>query len=531
MAACEVAERCPEFEFNASAPEFFPWHSPWKTPQPRPRQQLHQRVSTSAGPRTGSPICGPGLEGDSASKGRLPGEDAQRRSRRGRKAEMRQNGSVGISLSAAIPVLGCADEPVEKVPAALIAAAPPPPGLGLRLDAGIAELGGKMGGGGGGTGGGGGARGIAKHEDADEAPPTSPEYGASDAGATSRRRRSTSSLEAPGQVSTLVVKNLAQDLEKDSLVRYLVERNIPPWDVELHLDAGGVFRGTAFVRYSTPQEATVALETLGASTDLAGRRVRIEMQKSKSLIGRRSLEAELPQEELVIVRIEIERFLWESSLPEIRLPTTFNVQQRKYAHSLAERHNLSHVTSQGENGDKYVLLSKDRRTQQQDGCSKGRTKAFSTFDEEMEGSLMQVAKGLVKLGRKKKGRTPQLSPSSAPSPARLALLSPASAPTPTVVGLSPAFLPRVPPMLLPPGLDPGIHGFVLPPPGLWSLGEADFWPAPQDDDTVENCKDPPSVHDTTAEFDAEVEKSSLESSTEATEEAESVPGSIGKTLR
>eukprot|EP00928_Gymnodinium_smaydae_P011474 TRINITY_DN14228_c0_g2_i1.p1 TRINITY_DN14228_c0_g2~~TRINITY_DN14228_c0_g2_i1.p1 ORF type:complete len:461 (-),score=70.26 TRINITY_DN14228_c0_g2_i1:154-1536(-) len=178
-------------------------------------------------------------------------------------------------------------------------------------------------------------------------------------------RRSTSALEAPGQVSTLVVKNLPLDLETGAIVRQQLESmGAAPKDVELHLDASGVFRGTAFVRYGSADEAKSALEKLGSCPELGGRKTRVEIQKSKSLIGRRSLEAELPQEELLVVRGEIERFLADDTVSEVGLSANLTVQQRKYAHTLAERHGLVHATKSGSSGEKFVHLSKARRDAQ-----------------------------------------------------------------------------------------------------------------------------------------------------------------------
>lgn len=178
---------------------------------------------------------------------------------------------------------------------------------------------------------------------------------------SSIRRATTNTAESPGKVATLVVKNLALDLGKASVAQYLEEQGIPPVDVELHLDAIGSFRGTAFVRYASPGKAREALEKLGSGPEFGGRKARVELQKSKALIGRRCLEAELPQEELSVVRAEIERFLDASGRFEVCLPSNFSVQQRKYAHSLAEHHCLMHTTRQGEDGEKYVHLSKARR--------------------------------------------------------------------------------------------------------------------------------------------------------------------------
>jgi RNA recognition motif-containing protein len=165
------------------------------------------------------------------------------------------------------------------------------------------------------------------------------------------------------KVATLVVKNLPLDLKEEELARILDNHNVKPMKVDFHHDANGSFRGTAFVRYDSPGEAKAALEKLGATPELSGRKTRVELQKSKALFGRRSLEAELPQEELETVREEIERFLNDPTCMEVRLAASFSVYQRKYVHSLAERHNLAHVTQQNDGGEKYVFLSKSRQRQ------------------------------------------------------------------------------------------------------------------------------------------------------------------------
>jgi len=178
--------------------------------------------------------------------------------------------------------------------------------------------------------------------------------------------------------ATLVVKNLALHMDKDDIVTFLEEKGVPmPQEVELHLDASGSFRGTAFMRYTSPDEAKTTLETLGHCPELGGRKARIEFQKAKGRDGRRSLEAELPEEELGIVREEIERFLADPVSSEIGLPGDFTVHQRKYAHSLAERHNLVHVTQQGDSGEKYVFLSKARKLSATGATQKAHSVSFT----------------------------------------------------------------------------------------------------------------------------------------------------------
>lgn len=185
-------------------------------------------------------------------------------------------------------------------------------------------------------------------------------------------RRATNAVEAPSQVTTLVLKNLAVDLERDDVMRFLEERGAAAVSVDLHRTANGAFRGTAFARYGSPGKARAALERLGVLPELGGRRARVEIQKSKALFGRKVLEAGLPQEELSTVREAVEIFARDPSRTEMGLPADLSVHQRKYAHSLAERHNLAHATRQGESGERFVHLSKTRGTP-----GEGRKKAHS----------------------------------------------------------------------------------------------------------------------------------------------------------
>jgi hypothetical protein len=140
--------------------------------------------------------------------------------------------------------------------------------------------------------------------------------------------------------------------------------------------------------------------------------------------------------------------LEDDAAEEMKLPTHFTVQQRKYAHSIAEHHSLKHVTSQGGAGEKYVLLSKSR-----------------LLDKDMQRPRANTLLGGASLEgrRNRKGRTNS----------ELASWSPASAPTPVIGPFSP-MMPWIPSPWLPPGLEPqaemipfdlDMNG-VLPPPAM-----------------------------------------------------------------
>eukprot|EP00929_Paragymnodinium_shiwhaense_P112522 TRINITY_DN80781_c0_g1_i1.p1 TRINITY_DN80781_c0_g1~~TRINITY_DN80781_c0_g1_i1.p1 ORF type:complete len:525 (+),score=104.72 TRINITY_DN80781_c0_g1_i1:112-1575(+) len=425
MASCDVVDGF-EFRFNKAAPEFYPaWEPPWES-------SFSPSLLAAAAPDGGDTPGGTGRQ-------RRGG--ATRRNRKGSACSEGTAFTCSSSAGGFSPALG----PTK------------PEGQGCN--------------------------------DFDEAASstTATRKGSSCSGGGGSRR-GTSSLEAPGQVATLVVKNLALDLQKDTIVQFLTERGVPPKDVELHLDACGTFRGTAFVRYDSANEAKGALDKLGNCVELGGRRARIEIQKSKSLIGRRSLEAELPADELNVVRAEIEGFLRDTNMTEMRLPPHFNVQQRKYAHSLAERYSLSHLTSQGDSGEKFVLLSKARRIQMQEMHRlQSRMKAFTLNEQELMDmqhgpdtdfitAAVDPAGGLQrKLSTSTACSTATMTAGKKKSKARThSMVSPASAPTPVLAASSPVWS-ALPSPLLPPGLEYSIamHDILgdgmlqmLPPPGL-----------------------------------------------------------------
>lgn len=176
-------------------------------------------------------------------------------------------------------------------------------------------------------------------------------------------RRAAAATDALAQVATLVIKNLALDLNGDDVRRFLEWQGIPAADVELHLDSSSAFRGTAFARFETPIKARDALTKLGPHPEMGGRKLRVEIQKSNTLYGRKRWQAELPEDELVAVQFELERFLLDTNSNEIGLSPAFTVHQRKYAHSLAERFGLIHATRQNEGGETFVFLCKWRTDQ------------------------------------------------------------------------------------------------------------------------------------------------------------------------
>lgn len=176
-----------------------------------------------------------------------------------------------------------------------------------------------------------------------------------------RRKRSSASDSA--EMDTIVLKNLSSQLTPQDVYDFLIEKNLPPVGGEqgvfFHTDSTGTFRGTAFVKYANFPAVQEAVARLGGATELAGRKVKVEIQR-KGRDSRLGLEAELSPEQVEVVQKLIRDFV-ASETVETTLPPTFDTKMRKYAHSLAERQGLAHVTQASDKeGKKNVYLSKLR---------------------------------------------------------------------------------------------------------------------------------------------------------------------------
>jgi RNA recognition motif-containing protein len=183
-----------------------------------------------------------------------------------------------------------------------------------------------------------------------------------DGSQSSRSRKRTGTND--GSEHTLFLKNLGGSLTVNELREFLEQRNVPaPADdgaLNLHVDAAGAFRGTAFVRYPSGDDVQAALKALGVACEMNGRRIKVELQR-KGRDSRAGLEQELSKEAVQLVQEMVTAFV-SADLMEVHLPASFDTKMRKYAHSLAERQGLVHVTqaSDGDSGKKCVYLSKMR---------------------------------------------------------------------------------------------------------------------------------------------------------------------------
>eukprot|EP01066_Platyproteum_vivax_P012431 Platyproteum_vivax@DN5654_c0_g1_i1.p1 len=142
--------------------------------------------------------------------------------------------------------------------------------------------------------------------------------------------------------AVLVIKNLPFNITEEKVVSWLLDLNLTTLCVTRHIDARSGFKGTVFVSFSTKSEAMHALEVLGSSRDFQGRRVKIEFRRKGREL--KTSESNQTDEELQVVTKMIENFV-ESDLTETFLPADLSVSMRKYAHSLAEKCGLVHVTT------------------------------------------------------------------------------------------------------------------------------------------------------------------------------------------
>ena len=135
--------------------------------------------------------------------------------------------------------------------------------------------------------------------------------------------------------------------------------SIRPLSIDFHQDEEGKFRGTVFVRLSA-EDATKLVET-GCSLD--GKRIKAELMHS-SASKRSSIDLHTDKSQVDSIEALITSFV-NSEDQECYLPSTLNADQRKLAHSLAEKHCLTHLTTSPEGSmeaskTRVILLTKHR---------------------------------------------------------------------------------------------------------------------------------------------------------------------------
>jgi len=147
----------------------------------------------------------------------------------------------------------------------------------------------------------------------------------------------------------VVLKNLSVDSTVADIEELLKSLQIVSVGIDRKVDSVGQFRGIAFVRFASPEIAKICIDKLDQSDARIGqRRVKGELLRhlstTRSYSAREIMEAGGEADaRLAKVRDMITDFL-HSDIQETLLPTDFDSDQRKLAHSLGEKFGLVHVT-------------------------------------------------------------------------------------------------------------------------------------------------------------------------------------------
>eukprot|EP00299_Pterocystis_sp_00344_P002434 c12745_g1_i1.p1 GENE.c12745_g1_i1~~c12745_g1_i1.p1 ORF type:complete len:451 (-),score=64.25 c12745_g1_i1:66-1229(-) len=100
-----------------------------------------------------------------------------------------------------------------------------------------------------------------------------------DIGSNTRKPSSTSSHHyASEPTPTLVLKNLCFGLKQNKFLEFMASRKAVPHSVSYHYDSNGLFRGVAFAKYNTVDQATEALNEL-QGTQINGRVIKAEFKR------------------------------------------------------------------------------------------------------------------------------------------------------------------------------------------------------------------------------------------------------------
>ena len=157
------------------------------------------------------------------------------------------------------------------------------------------------------------------------------------------------------EASVVVFKNLAIDSTVSDIEELLRSVHIVSTGIDRKVDSLGQFRGTAFVRFATPEIAHICVEKLEkVDPRIHGKKVKLELLRQggrgRSYSAKDILEAgDEAEARFTRVRDLVTSFVY-SERTEMNLPTDLDSDQRKLAHSLAEKFGLVHTTV-SPNGD------------------------------------------------------------------------------------------------------------------------------------------------------------------------------------
>eukprot|EP00128_Syssomonas_multiformis_P015681 Colp12_sorted_trinity150504_noHs@27559 len=160
--------------------------------------------------------------------------------------------------------------------------------------------------------------------------------------------------------NTLCLKNLPFSLKEKELWEILTNANMKPQSIQYHYDSSKMFRGMAFVKYPTVEEAEKANEFI-SSLEIAGRLARVEYKRKGSSMSTSAAgetdEYEAPDEEFKRIYEQLQALKNNPFSGEIRFPTSFTNAQRKEVHKMAEKLGLQHV-SEGEADQRFIKVFK-----------------------------------------------------------------------------------------------------------------------------------------------------------------------------
>ena len=147
----------------------------------------------------------------------------------------------------------------------------------------------------------------------------------------------------------VVLRGFSPDTTVGDIENLLRSVHIVSTGIDRKVDSLGSFRGTVFVRFATPEIAQICAAKLDHSdARVHGRKVKAELlrqaNRPRSYSAKEILEADSGADaKQTRVRDLVTAFV-KSGRTELYLPTDLNSDQRKLAHSLAEKFGLAHTT-------------------------------------------------------------------------------------------------------------------------------------------------------------------------------------------
>jgi RNA recognition motif-containing protein len=149
--------------------------------------------------------------------------------------------------------------------------------------------------------------------------------------------------------SILVIKNLPYNMKEEKLrhILHAFEEQRPE-DVSFHHDSSGTFRGMAFVKYSSIQDAAFVFDHIN-SIDVGGRPIKVEYKR----------KPDPSDEDHQKIQQQLQHFKDNDDMSDLAFPFSLSNSQRKQIHSIAEKLGLRYQ-SYGENENRYIIVSKKK---------------------------------------------------------------------------------------------------------------------------------------------------------------------------